>query len=345
MENDSKTGASGAATDRPQSAPKEKDLAGRVALVAGATRGAGRAIARALGERGATVYCTGRTTRITPGSRPETIEETAELVTSAGGRGIARRVDHTRPGEVEALCAEIGKTEGGIDILVNDIWGGDRYVEFGVPFWECSLDKAKILLEQALWSHLVTSRYAVPWMLERPSGLIVEVTDGDHFGWRGEWLYDLIKMSTIRLAFSMSRELVERPITALCVTPGFLRSEEMLEHFGVTEENWREGAKKDPHFIASETPLFVGRAVAALAADPEVGKKAGRVFSSWDLAKEYGFVDADGSRPDWKSHWERAFGSPYPTADAAAYATWFDGPVERWLNEQKARGEADPRGL
>src|SRR5690606_11338601 len=139
-------------------------------------------------------------------------------------------------------------------------------------------------------------------------------------------------------------ELVDRPITALAVTTGFLRSEEMLERFGVAEENWRDGAAKDPHFIASETPLFVGRAGAALAADPEVGKKAGRVFSSWDLAKEYGLVDADGSRPDWKSHWESAFGGPYPTADEDAYATWFDGPVERWLAEQKARGEGDPRG-
>lgn len=344
MENDSK-GASGPASNRSEGGAMKRDLEGRVALVAGATRGAGRAIARALGERGATVYCTGRTTRITPGRRPETIEETAELVTRAGGKGIPRRVDHTRPPEVEALCAEIGKAEGGLDILVNDVWGGDRYVEFGVPFWECSLDKGRILIEQALWSHLVTSRYAVPWMLERPSGLIVEVTDGDHFGWRGQWLYDLMKMATIRLAFSMSRELVGRPITALAVTPGFLRSEEMLEHLGVTEENWRDGVEKDPHFIASETPLFVGRAVAALAADPEVGKKAGRVFSSWDLAKEYGFVDADGSRPDWKSHWERAFGAPYPTADEKAYATWFDGPVERWLEEQKKSGEPDPRGF
>src|SRR5690606_36467677 len=164
-----------------------------------------------------------------------------------------------------------------------------------------------------------------------------------HTRFSRDWSSDVC--SSDLLAFSMSRELADRPITALVVTPGFLRSEEMLEHFEVTEENWRDGAKKDPHFIASESPLFVGRAVAALAADPDVKKKAGRVFSSWDLAQEYGFVDADGSRPDWKSHWESAIGSPWPTADEKAYASWFDGPMERWLDEQKARGESDSRGL
>jgi NAD(P)-dependent dehydrogenase (short-subunit alcohol dehydrogenase family) len=309
----------------------EGALGGAVCLVAGATRGAGRAIAVALGEAGATVYCTGRSSRAQPGARPEVIEETAELVSAAGGVGIAVRTDHTVEAQVEALCGRIREEQGGLDVLVNDVWGGESLVEFGVPFWACSLEKGRRMLEQAVLSHAITSRLAVPLMLDRPRGLIVEVTDGDHFGWRGSFFYDLVKMAVIRMAFAMSRELQDRPITALALTPGFLRSEEMLAHFEVTEANWRDGAAKDPNFLASESPAYVGRAVAALAADPAVKARAGRVFSSWELARVYGFTDADGSQPDWGAHFATTFGRPYRTADEDAYASWLDSPVETFL--------------
>jgi NAD(P)-dependent dehydrogenase (short-subunit alcohol dehydrogenase family) len=308
-----------------------KTLEGQVALVAGATRGCGRAIAVTLGEAGATVYCTGRSVRGRPATegRPETLEETAELVTARGGKGIAVRVDHTVEAEVAALCARIREEQGGrLDVLVNDVWGGDALTEFGTPFWELDLEKGRVLLERAVWSHVVTSRHAVPLMLPARRGLVVEVTDGDHFGYRGNLFYDLAKLSVIRLAFAMSQELRGRGVTALAVTPGFLRSEAMLEHFGVTEANWREGAKKDRHFIASETPYLVARGIAALAADPRVGARAGRVFASWTLAREYGLLDVDGRRPDWGAYFAQAFGRPWPEADAQAYASWFDGPMD-----------------
>lgn len=307
-----------------------KPLEGRIALVAGATRGAGRGIATMLGEAGATVYCTGRSVRGRPatGSRPETIEETAELVDAKGGRGIAVRVDHSVEAEVEALCARIQREQGRLDILVNDIWGGDGLTEFGPAFWKQPAAKGQQMFERAVFTHLLTSRHAVPLMLGGQRGLLVEITDGDSFGYRGNLWYDLVKMSVIRLAFSMSRELRRTNVTALALTPGFLRSEEMLENFGVTEANWREGAAKDPHFIASESPCYVGRAVAALAADPNVGAKAGRVFSSWALAREYGFTDADGSQPHWGDYFARAFGKPYRVADEDAYTSWRDGPME-----------------
>ncbi|MFY0522840.1 SDR family oxidoreductase [Archangium gephyra] len=319
----------------------KKTLEGRICLVAGATRGAGRAIACTLGEAGATVYCTGRSTRAQtergkgPGPfleldrRPETIEETAELVTARGGRGIAVRADHTVESEVEALCARIRAEQGRLDVLVNDIWGGDELTDFGAPFWKLSLEKGHLLLDRAVWSHIVTSRHAVPLMLEGERGLIIEVTDGDHFGYRGNLFYDLAKMSVIRLAFAMATEFRKKPgMTALAVTPGFLRSETMLEHFGVTEATWRDGAAKDPNFIASETPYYVARGVAALAADPDVRRKAGRVFSSWDLAREYGFTDVDGRKPDWAAHFRETYGRVYPVADERAYASWFDGPID-----------------
>lgn len=307
-----------------------KPLEGRIALVAGATRGAGRGIAMMLGEAGATVYCTGRSVRGRPatGNRPETIEETAELVTARGGRGIAVRTDHTVEADVIALCEQLKREQGRLDVLVNDVWGGDALTEFSLPFWKLAPDKGRLMLERGIYSHILTSRYAVPLMLEHNRGLIIEITDGDSFGYRGNLFYDLVKMSVIRLAFAMAWELRRHPITALAVTPGFLRSEEMLENFGVTEANWRDGAAKEPHFIASETPFYVGRAVAALAADPNVSKKAGRVFSSWQLAKEYGFKDEDGSQPDWGEYFKKAFGRSYGVADEAAYATWANGLME-----------------
>jgi NAD(P)-dependent dehydrogenase (short-subunit alcohol dehydrogenase family) len=287
-------------------------LHGQVAVVAGATRGAGRGIAVALGEAGATVYCTGRTTRAAAASRTpdpgqpfdlsrrvETIEETAELVTAGGGMGLAVHVDHTPPDQVQALFERVRAEQGRLDVLVNDIWGGEDLSEWGKPFWEQSLDQGFAMLERAIHTHLITNRFGVPLMVERGRGLIVEITDGDTAAYRGNLFYDLVKSSVIRLAYGMAEELRPHRVTALALTPGFLRSEAMLEYFGVTEANWREAAKKDPHFIASETPIFVGRAVAALAADPDVAKKSGGVFSSWGLAEEYGFTDADGSRPNW----------------------------------------------
>jgi NAD(P)-dependent dehydrogenase (short-subunit alcohol dehydrogenase family) len=259
-----------------------------------------------LGAAGATVYCTGRSTReggATPG-RPETIEETAELVTEAGGRGIPARVDHTVETEVARLFDEVRAVSGRLDILVNDVWGGDDLTEWGTPFWKNDLGKGKRMIETAVWSHIVTARYALPLMVERNTGLVVEVTDGDSLGYRGAFFYDFAKASAIRLAYALAAELRETGITSLALTPGFLRSEAMLARFGVTEANWRDGAKMDPHFIESETPCFVGRAVAALATDPQVHAKAGQVFASWTLAREYGFTDIDGRSPDWGAYFE-----------------------------------------
>ncbi|MDE0648827.1 MAG: SDR family oxidoreductase [Gammaproteobacteria bacterium] len=278
-------------------------LQDRVAVVAGATRGAGRGIARMLGAAGATVYCTGRSVQgrpATPG-RPEILEDTAELVTAAGGQGIAVRTDHTVESEVEQLFARVRAEAGRLDILVNDIWGGDALTEWGTPFWELSTAKGMELLERAVHTHIITSRHGVPLMVERNAGLIVEVTDGDTFGYRENLFYDLAKNAVVRLAYAMASDLRAHNVTALAVTPGFLRSEAVLDHFGVKESNWREAIEKDEYFSESETPCFVGRAIAALAADPDVAKKSGGLYSSWELAKEYGFTDVDGRRPDWGS--------------------------------------------
>ncbi len=278
-------------------------LRGKVAVVAGATRGAGRGIARMLGAAGATVYCTGRSVRgrpATPG-RPETLEETAELVTADGGQGIAVRTDHTVESEVEQLFARVRAEAGRLDILVNDIWGGDALTEWGTPFWQLSTARGMQLLERAVHTHIITSRHGAPLMVERNAGLIVEVTDGDTFGYRGNLFYDLAKNAVARLAYAMAADLHAHNVTALAVTPGFLRSEAVLDHFGVTEANWRAAIEKDEYFAESETPCFVGRAIAALAADPDIANKSGGLFSSWGLAKEYGFTDIDGRRPDWGS--------------------------------------------
>ncbi|MEM7248193.1 MAG: SDR family oxidoreductase [Acidobacteriota bacterium] len=285
-----------------------RPLEGQVAVVAGATRGAGRGIATMLGEAGATVYCTGRSVRGSSATegRPETIEETAELVTELGGEGVWVQVDHEIEEQVEALFARVKKDEGRLDVLVNDIWGGDTLTEWGTPFWELSMDKGLTMLRQAVHTHLITSRHGAPLMIEANRGLIVEITDGDFLGYHGSLFYDLVKVGVIRIAYDMSRELEGRNITALAVTPGFLRSEAVLAHFGVTAESWREAIEKDRHFAASESPAYVGRAIAALAADPDVGAKAGQVWASWTLAEEYGFQDVDGSQPDWGSHIDAA---------------------------------------
>jgi NAD(P)-dependent dehydrogenase (short-subunit alcohol dehydrogenase family) len=282
-------------------------LAGRVALVAGATRGGGRGIAVALGEAGATVYATGRSTRERRSEidRPETIEETAELVTAAGGEGIAIAVDHLEPGQVAALVDRIEADHGRLDVLVNDIWGAEHLFEWSKPVWEHDLDRGLRLLRLAIDTHLITSHHALPLLVRRPGGLVVEVTDGTadynagHY--RVNAFYDLAKTSVIRLAWSQAQELRAHECTAVALTPGWMRSEEMLEHYGVTEENWRDGTQRTPHFCISESPRFVGRAVAALAADPEAMRWSGQSLSSGGLAQVYGFTDTDGTRPDcWR---------------------------------------------
>ena len=286
----------------------KKPLSGRVAVVAGATRGVGRGIAVMLGEAGATVYCTGRSVRgkLASGkNRPETIDETAALVTAQGGRGIAVRVDHTVEQQVARLFARVRREQGRLDVLVNDVWGGDDLMQWGVPFWQLDMKKGQTMLKRAIWAHVLTSRYGVPPKVERKTGLVVEVTDGDFLGWRGNLFYDLAKVGAIRLAYSMAADLRDTGVSAIAVTPGFLRSEAMLDRFGVTEENWREYVKKDRHFAESETPWYVGRAVAALAADSNVSAKTGRVFASWTLAREYGFKDRDGRQPDWGRYMDR----------------------------------------
>ena len=279
-------------------------LQGRVALVAGATRGAGRGIARALGEAGATVYCTGRSSRegtVDP-KRPETIEETAEQVTAAGGTGIAVRVDHTEERAVAQLFERVRADHGKLDILINDIWGGDPLTEWGKTFWEVDVQQGFTMMERAIHTHIITSRHGVPLMLDGDGGLIVELTDGAFYGYRGQLFYDLCKMSVIRLAYAMSVELADHPITAVAMTPGFLRSEAVLDHFGVTEENWRDAVEKDAHFALSETPLLVGRAIAALAADPDVHRHSGQVLTCWDVARHYDVKDIDGRQPHWDEH-------------------------------------------
>ncbi|BBH68518.1 short-chain dehydrogenase [Actinoplanes sp. OR16] len=287
-------------------------LSETVALVAGGTRGAGRGIAVELGAAGATVYVTGRSSRAgrSDMDRPETIEETADLVTAAGGHGIAVRCDHSDPGQVEALIQRIRAEQGRLDLLVNDIWGGDPLSEWGTPFWRLDLDRFRTMWERAVLTHFITSRYAVPLMLQRRSGLIIEVTDGLGEEYRGNLAYDLTKTAVNRLALAQAEELREHGITALAVTPGFLRSEAMLDTFGVTEANWRDGGDRDPHFLASETPRYIGRAIAALAADPAVTERAGQVLTSWDLAEQYDLSDVDGRRPNWARHITGAVAAP-----------------------------------
>ncbi|MFJ8330345.1 SDR family oxidoreductase [Streptomyces sp. NPDC094437] len=279
-------------------------LKDKVALVAGATRGAGRGIAVELGAAGATVYVTGRTTRDhrSEYDRPETIEDTADLVTEAGGHGIAVPTDHLEPDRVAALVERIATEQGRLDVLVNDIWGAEHLFAWGTPLWEHDLDDGLRLLRLAVETHAVTSHHALPLLLRRPGGLLVEMTDGtadyNRATYRNSFFYDLAKTAVLRMAFSLGHELGPRGATALALTPGWLRSEMMLDHFGVTEPTWRDALDRVPHFAISESPRYVGRAVAALAADPEVARFNGASLSSGGLAQEYGFTDLDGSRPD-----------------------------------------------
>ncbi|WP_329278012.1 SDR family oxidoreductase [Streptomyces sp. NBC_00691] len=283
----------------------EKSLRGRICLVAGATRGAGRGIAVQLGAAGATVYVTGRTTRerlSEVGRATETIEETAELVTAAGGVGIAVPTDHLEVEQVKALVDRIDREHGRLDVLVNDVWGGEHLLVFGRKTWESDLTGGLRMLELGVKTHAITSHTAIPLLIRNRGGLVVEITDGtsEYNGtrYRENLFYDLAKNAPIRMAFGLGEELAEYGGTAVCVTPGWLRSEQMLATFGVTEENWREAAEKIPGFAVAESPVYVGRAIAALAADPGRHRWNGRSLSSGQLAGEYGFTDADGSRPD-----------------------------------------------
>ncbi|MFI1680344.1 SDR family oxidoreductase [Streptomyces sp. NPDC020607] len=286
-----------------------QNLTGKIALVAGATRGAGRAMAVELGRAGATVYVTGRTTRAHTseiGRSTETIEETAELVAAAGGHGIAVPTDHLEADQVAALVERIDREQGRLDILVNDIWGGDVHVEWDKKMWEHDLDKGLRILRLGIETHIITSHHALPLLTRNPGGLLVEVTDGtaEYNGpnYRKPFFYDLAKAAPLRMARDLAEELKEYGCTALCLTPGWLRSEAMLDtYFKVTEDDWLAGTEQNPHFAISETPTFVGRALVALAGDPDVARHNGTSLSSGGLAEEYGFTDVDGSAPDaWR---------------------------------------------
>lgn len=304
--------------------PEQDALRDRVAVVAGATRGAGRGIAAALGEAGATVVCTGRSSRSGSGGsdydRPETIEETAELVTALGGTGVAVQVDHLDPEQVRGLAERIRRDHGHIDVLVNDIWGAEQLkgppTTWNTPVWEHDLEAGLRILHLALDTHLITSHHLLPLLVDRPGGLVVEVTDGttafNASTYRISVFYDLAKVAVNRLGFSQGHELAARGATALAITPGWLRSEMMLANFGVGEQNWRDALEPDAvpgypsapaGFASSESPRYVGRAVAALAADPDRARWNQASVTAAEMAREYGFTDVDGTRPDsWSDH-------------------------------------------
>ncbi|GII52157.1 short-chain dehydrogenase [Planotetraspora thailandica] len=284
-----------------------QSLKGKIALVAGATRGAGRAIAVQLGAAGATVYVTGRSVRGRRSEidRPETIEETAEMVNAAGGEGIAVQVDHLESEQVRALVERVDRDHGRLDVLVNNIWGGELMFSWDKPLWEHDLETGLRILRLAVDTHIITSHHALPLLIRNPGGLVVEINDGtadynaEHY--RVSFFYDLAKTSVNRLAFAQATELASHGATAVSLTPGWMRSEIMLDAYGVTEDNWRDALTAQPHFAISESPSYVGRAVVALAADPGVHRWNGQSLSSGQLAKVYGFTDIDGSRPDaWR---------------------------------------------
>jgi len=327
-----------------------KALEGKVALVAGATRGAGRGIARALGEAGAIVYCSGRSTRRHPATagRPETIDETAEMIVRDGGRAIAVRTDHRKPAQVHRLIDRIRKEQGRLDILVNDIWGGDAWIDWWwkeMKFWKIALERGFDVIDTAFRTHVITAHEAIPLMLETKGvRLIAGITDGDAYYYRGQFYYDFVKTNVIRMAFALGYELRKQKIAAVAITPGFLRSESMLDIMGVTEENWRDAAKKRPEWIESETPMLVGRAVAALAADRKVMAKTGRVYNSTELAREYGFTDVDGRVPRiWEYLAEKMPHFPYKKADDVFYSYWggfgdgIDAEVKKIQKEVEGR--------
>lgn len=291
----------------------DQPLRGKVALVAGATRGAGRAFAVELARAGAHVYATGRSSRESGRSeidRPETIEETGDLIAAAGGSGTALVVDHESPEAVRGLVERIRREHGRLDVLVNDVFGGDRYAQWDKPLWEHDLTGGLRMLRMGVDTHLITAHYAIPLVLEGGGGLVIEVTDGTaeynaSFRAGVGFYYDLVKANVGRIVLGLTHELRDLPITALGVTPGWLRSEGMLDHFGVTEETWREALTKTPGFAISETPTYVARGVAALAADSDPSRFAGRVLTARNLADEYDVTDLDGSRPDCWGYLDR----------------------------------------
>jgi NAD(P)-dependent dehydrogenase (short-subunit alcohol dehydrogenase family) len=317
-----------------------RPLEGSVAVVAGATRGAGRGIARGLGEAGATVYCTGRSIKghPSPYQRLETIDETAEMIANAGGTAVAVRVDHTVEAEVEALFKRVDDEHGRIDVLVNSIAGEDPRGSMSqwCSFWKTKLDAAELTLRQSLLSHVITAKHAAPYMIQRKRGLIVEVTENDGLGAGGNPITQTVKLALKGIALNMAAELRPHKVAAVSVTPGFLRSETMLERFGVTEANWKDGGKKDRNFLESETPLFLGRGVAALAADPALLDHSGQLFSSWELARKYGVTDVDGRRPDWGAHEIDFSGHPKSLVELLRIGSEMQ---VRFLRETADRGE------
>ena len=304
-----------------------RPLAGQVAVVAGATRGAGRGIARALGEAGAFVYCTGRSVpgRPSPYARPETIDETAGIITAAGGSATPVRVDHTVEADVRALFERVAGEHGRLDVLADSVAGEDPALGRWTPLWNTSLEHSEAALRHALLSHVITAKHAAGMMMKKRRGVIVQVTEGDMLLGGGNVIADLVKSGLKGLAARLAEELRSHRVAAVAVTPGFLRSESMLQHFGVTPATWRDAGKKDPNFLESESPLFVGRAVAALAADRQILKRTGDVISSWEAARAYGFTDEGGERPDWGHHWRKILPSLPGMKDAQQrHAEWLD---------------------
>jgi NAD(P)-dependent dehydrogenase (short-subunit alcohol dehydrogenase family) len=314
-----------------------------IAVVAGATRGAGRGIARALGAAGATVYCTGRSTRSQPSpyDRPETIEETADLIRSAGGSAVAIRVDHTREDEVAALFERVDREHGKLDMLVNSLAGEHPLMNGWSPFWEVDLTNADELLRQCLIPRMITAKHAARLMIRERRGCIVEITENDLLTSSGDVLTQIVRFGHKALAASYGAELRRHGVAAFAITPGFLRSERMLEYFGVTEDTWREAGKQDRNFLESESPQFVGRAIVALATDPAILERTGHLFSSWEVGREYGLTDIDGRRPDWGQLDVDYSEIPMPMIEVMrdgleVQASWLDRLSERTRRFQSA---------
>jgi NAD(P)-dependent dehydrogenase (short-subunit alcohol dehydrogenase family) len=299
--------------------PAPVDLAGHVALVAGGSRGATRAIAVELGRAGVVVHVTGRSARGRPSpmQRPESIEDAVEQIRSAGGQAYAHHVDHSDERAVAALLDRITAAHHGrLDIVVNGIWGGDPMTDWEHPFWEQSVSIGLAMLRQAVETHIVTSAAAAPRLVARRSGLIIELTDGKRGDpYRGSLYYDLAKEQVARLALGMAEDLRTHQVAAVALAPGYLRSEAVLDRFGVSEVNWRDAITADPHFAVSESPVLVARCAVALAADPEILDRSGQSLASWDLAAEYELNDFDGSRPNWGAYYRQLAAGENPNPD------------------------------